>query len=68
LCQPNLRLVKMHRIAPNWQLPDIDLPDLSEIPICNSLYPAAGLGMVGIVAMKKRKKSTAADEEEIDHP
>lgn len=53
---------------PNWQLPDIDLPELSEIPICNSLYPAAGLGMVGIVAMKKRKKSTVADEEETDHP
>jgi serine/threonine protein kinase len=42
---------------PGWQLPDIDLPDLSEIPICNSLYPAAGLGMVGIVAMKRKKKS-----------
>jgi serine/threonine protein kinase len=52
---------------PGWQLPDIDLPDLSEIPICNSLYPAAGLGMIGIVAMKRKKKSSAKEDEQIDH-
>ena len=52
---------------PSWQFPDIDLPDLSEIPICNSLYPAAGLGMVGIIAMKRKKKSTTKDDDQIDH-
>jgi len=56
---------------PGWQLPDINLPDLSEIPICNSLYPAIGLGMVGMIALKSKKRSkrkniiTFDDEDEL---
>ena len=47
---------------PNWQLPDIDLPDISEIPFCNSLYPAAGLGLIGIVALKTKRKNNPKDD------
>jgi serine/threonine protein kinase len=48
---------------PSWQLPDIDLPDLSEIPICNSLYPTVGLGMVGLMAMKGKRKNRSKDDD-----
>jgi serine/threonine protein kinase len=50
---------------PGLQWPDIDWPDLSEIdiPICNSIFPAAGLGMVGIIAGKARRKNKAKDDE-----
>ncbi len=51
---------------PGWQLPEIDLPDISEIPICNSLYPAVGLGMVGLIAMKSRRKIKRKDRDPLD--
>ncbi len=51
---------------PSWEFPDIDLPDLSEIPICKSLYPALGLGMVGVITMNTRKKSKCNQEDRFD--
>jgi serine/threonine protein kinase len=42
---------------PGIQLPDFNLPPISEIPICNSIFPAAGLGMLGLVAMNKKNKT-----------
>lgn len=48
---------------PSWQLPDIDLPDLSEIPICNSLYPALGLGMVGLIFVKAKRRNGQKDDD-----
>jgi len=51
---------------PSWEFPDIDLPDLSEIPICKSLYPALGLGMFGLITMKTRKKSKHNQEDGFD--
>ena len=49
---------------PGIQLPDIDLPDLSEIPICNSVFPAAGLGMVGLIAMKAKRNKRKKDDDQ----
>ena len=43
---------------PGIQLPDYDLPPISEIPICNSIFPAAGLDLVGVVALKARRKAS----------
>jgi serine/threonine protein kinase len=48
---------------PGWQFPEIDLPDLSEIPICNSIFPAAGVGLVGVVALKTRRKNGPKDDD-----
>jgi serine/threonine protein kinase len=48
---------------PEWQLPDVDLPELSEIPICNSLYPALGVGMIGLIGLKSRKKADHKDRD-----
>jgi eukaryotic-like serine/threonine-protein kinase len=47
---------------PGIQLPDFDLPDLSEIPFCNSIFPAAGLGLVGVVALKAKRKNKTKDD------
>jgi len=48
---------------PGIQLPDLDLPPISEIPFCNSLFPAAGIGMVGLVAMKAKRKNKLKDDD-----
>ena len=49
---------------PGIQLPDFNLPPISEIPICNSIYPAVGLGMLGLVAMKKQKKTKRKEDDQ----
>ena len=51
---------------PGIELPDFNLPPISEIPFCNSVIPAAGMGMVGIIALKRKKKTSAKDDGQID--
>jgi len=48
---------------PGIQWPEFNLPPISEIPICNSVFPAAGMGMVGLMAMKAKRKNKPKDED-----
>lgn len=48
---------------PGIQLPEFDLPPISEIPICNSIFPAAGMGMVGLIALKAKRKNKPKDDD-----